>query len=507
MEEINRNIENLIDSVDYLVEFLERTNREKSDETDFSYSELNQNVKGFEKYLKTIQENTSQLKDIKGVLNAHFENIDTLQPKTEEASNVPLNTDIEDKHFAEIQTEIKALVEKIGDLSNTLNQAGIKLDIDVNPANLQQIKEQLEELKLSPQINFDNVLSQLKEVKENFESLQNLDIKNVDFEVLNADKIDSILEKVGEFKNLSIGFKDEDVSNLTKIEESLKSIKDIDFNNLESLKDLDNLKSLKDIQNIELPDMKGLEVLKEIDFDKLSKDISNIDLSGKFKELENLDIDPIIEKINSLNDIKLDNLTLDIDVKDDIFKKVDDINSKISELKDNLSNINISSELNLNVDTTLVKDNIIKDLKDIDVNVKPIVDMSQLDSIEQKEYKINIKTEVDDVDLPNKSLKTSQIQNDISDRDSKLLEQMNLNNEILKTIASNLSNNKAQSVENNTTTNINQSKSITEVKPVDTTVDVNIAILNALSALLDKTGSIYMELLKSRFDSNSSPLL
>ncbi|SRR6266403_1928820 len=492
MEDINKNIENLIDNVDYLIEFLERTNREKSDETDFSSLELNQNIKGFEKYLKSIQENTSHIKEIKDNLNAYFQNIEPLQPKVEEAVNKPLNTDLEQSHFIEIQNEIQLLTDKIGDLANTLNQAGIKLDLNVDSANLEQIKQQLEELKLAPQINFDAVITQLEEVRKNFESLQNLDFNNVDFEVLNVDKIDSILKKVSEFKNISIGFNKEDMANLDKLEQSLQSIKGIDFKNLESLKELDNL-----------------QLLKEIDFGKISKDISNIDLSSKFKDLENLNIDPIIEKINTLKDIKLDNLALDIDVKEDIIKKVDNINTKISELKDNLSNIDFTSDLFVNVDTEKVKDNIREDLKNVDVNIKPTIDLTEIESIERKEYKIKIKTEVDDsnLDFKNVSIKPIQNQKEYNDNNTKILEQLTVNNEIMRNIATHLATTSQQSIENNVTniSSIGENKNITEVKPVENIIDTNTALLQATLALLEKTNAIHLELMKSNFD-NSSPL-
>lgn len=485
MEDINKNIESLIDNVDYLIEFLERSHREKSDETDFSSLELNQNIKGFEKYLKSIQENTSQLKEIKDNLNAYFQNIEPLQPKTEDV-NKPLNTDLEQSHFIEIQNEIQLLTDKIGDLANTLNQAGIKLDLDVDPANLEQIKQQLEELKLAPQINFDAVITQLEEVKKNFESLQNLDIKNVDFEVLNTDKIDSILEKVSEFKNISIGFNKDDIANLDKLEQSLQSIKEIDFKNLESLKELDNLQSLK-----------------EIDFEKLAKDISNIDLGSKFKDLENLNIEHIIEKINTLKDIKIDNLALDIDVKEDITKKVDNINTKISELKDNLSNIDFTSDLNVNVDTETIKNSIREDLKNIDVSIKPTIDLTEIESIEQKDYKIKIKAEVDDSNLEFKDVSTKplQTQKEYNDNNAKILEQLTVNNEIMKSIAIHLASNSQQSIENNVT-NISstaENRSVAEVKPVDNVVDTNKALLQAVLVLLEKTSAIHLELVKSNF--------
>src|SRR6266403_1066018 len=383
MEDINKNIENLIDNVDYLIEFLERTNREKSDETDFSSLELNQNIKGFEKYLKSIQENTSHIKEIKDNLNAYFQNIEPLQPKVEEAVNKPLNTDLEQSHFIEIQNEIQLLTDKIGDLANTLNQAGIKLDLNVDSANLEQIKQQLEELKLAPQINFDAVITQLEEVRKNFESLQNLDFNNVDFEVLNVDKIDSILKKVSEFKNISIGFNKEDMANLDKLEQSLQSIKGIDFKNLESLKELDNLQLLKEI------------------------------------------------------------------------------------------------------------------------------DLTEIESIERKEYKIKIKTEVDDsnLDFKNVSIKPIQNQKEYNDNNTKILEQLTVNNEIMRNIATHLATTSQQSIENNVTniSSIGENKNITEVKPVENIIDTNTALLQATLALLEKTNAIHLELMKSNFD-NSSPL-
>lgn len=476
-KEINKNIENLVDSVDYLIEFFEREKREKSVDSGFSsLDDVSQNIKGFEKYLKTIQENTSQLKDIKQSLNAHFQNIDNLQPKIEEPEEKPLNQDIDQKHFVEIQNEIKQLVSQIGDLTNTLNQAGIKLDIDINPQNLEQIKQQLEELKLSPQINFDSVLEQLDEVKKNFDSLQNLEIKDVDFKVLNADKLDSLLEKIGEFKNVSIEFNQDDINSLTKLEETLQSLKEIDFKNLESLKELDNLKSLEGL-DIKVPDMSGLEALKNIDFDT------------------------VIEKINSLNNIDVKNLVLDIDVKEDINKKVDSISTKISELKDNLANINFTSDLTVNVNTDTVKESIREDLKNVDVNIKPTLDLSELDALKNKEYTVKLKTEIVESNVSMKEVPLKTIQNEKpveTNNNKEILEQLAINNEVLKAIATMMASSKG-TVENNVTniTSSNGGGSVTEIKPVEEAYDPNTALLEAMSALLDKTSAIHLELLKN----------
>lgn len=451
-KEINKNIGNLLNSVEYLIEFLEKQQIDKDNSKEnLSSLEISQDIKGFEKYLKSIENNTSQLKGINQSLNSFFSNLDTLTPKIEENEDFQSNLDLEQRQFIEIQNDIKSLVSKIDDLTNSLDNIGVSLDIDINPQNLELIKEKLAEIDFEPEISFDHVLDQIDLVKENLDSLQNYKFENVDFKILDTDNIENLINDLDKLKNIPIAFKAEDLTTLTQVQGVLTQIQELDLSNIDNLSNLGDLISIKDI-----------------------------------------DLTSISKVMDQMGELK---------------GKIENVKKEIVTLQDSFLQLDLNPNLEFNIDSTKIRADFQNELNTLDVTIKPNIDLTELDKMIEKEYTVSVKPilKINDADLNYRvePLSTVNVKENEKNVDNRLIEQFQDNTKVLQNLVSILSK-PSSVIENNNTNIINteteKGKSIGQVSTVSNSVDSNQVLIQALTTLIDRTNLIHLELVKSRFN-------
>ena len=492
IENININTNNTLNT---MLQKMEAIDDEELEEVEPIQSNIE--LDSFMQNFDTLSDNINDLKAVLSNIGLNI-NLDLETNGIEEIKNelknslfVDFDTDIITEKISLIKDTIENLqdnnqidillnINKIEDVQDDINNLKLKLDsisnIDLNfDVNNLDLNFDVNKLDL----NFDNINEYsniLDNISEKIKGIDNIDIKiNIE------ENIDSINEKLQGLKindNLDISFKinnmndiEDNISSLKENINSLTNIEDLNFDklqdNLDGLK-IDNLESIKNNINQQLNDIKIN--IDNIDDIKLKNLFDSITFDNIKDDLSNLN--QVIESVNELSNINIFDGLNNIDISD--FK------NNISEVVDMLSDIKIKPEL---VD---IPDNI-----NIDLKINPYIEDIDLPTIKTK-------IEIDTEDISNNFNISNSNQNEKNETNAQILNQLMINNDILKGIMGSMNNNQTinQNNTNNETNIVAKAETGTES---DQQMDNMSMLVTSVNEMVESNRKIYKELLKSRF--------
>ncbi len=382
-------LDNIADNFDYLIELLENNKQEKQAglKTDTSLNFLSSEFESFGNYLKSIDSN---IKDNTTKLNAYLDNVATTP-----------ETDIDNPEFALFNENISNLIIKLDELKNNLIQLESNLNINVNTEQIEEIKEKLSS-GLILNIDVPTIDAEIEEINAKLESLNNVSIQ-IDFKK-SFDELGILTEQLENLKNIKLDNLDLSVTgaeNIQKIIDGLESLKDlqnIDFDNQKLINGLDTLKNYQDLNfdnlkksldDIKTIDLSTLDISKLKEVYELNKEaVSELKLGEEILKNLNqpIDVDIDTEKIvSAINNVKkefdtLKNIPIDVDLNIDYNTVLDDMQSKITKITDDIKNsLTIQPELTFKTDKESI-DKIKEEIGSITIDIDP--DFHLIESIQ-----------------------------------------------------------------------------------------------------------------------------
>ena len=525
-EKYIENIDNLAANVEDLIAYLEeaedRKNQDIGSDVDLaSFDSVQTEFSEFNKLLNGIKEvniNTNQ------TLSAYLQKIDDIEVKKEggeeDIEEIDTNTNGFDIELETFNTNLTELLDNFESVKNILQDIGIEYDLNINEESINELKEKLNsELVLDLNIENDGELDNLKQtvediteklntlsindnmdlstwiedlnlIKENLESISNLELDNINFDIFADDNIDDVLSKIESIKNIET---DIDISaDLENIDLLLNKIKDID---VEELKTIDLEVNIKDVEELESID---LEVnVKDIDIDQIKSDI-----------------DTTLEELNNISYVDLD-----IKLKDNIGERLTEIQTELDNFVSELPPLVIASDISFKTEADQILEDIENQIDDVDITIKPNIDLSdQIEQLENNPLELDIQ--------PNIEIDTSQIEKvmaNIPNIDSKNIESLEKqdliiqalqnNNEILQQMTDNISGLVSPADPVGTVTGEsgidleNKDTSIATVNPSEPDAGLSEEgkimkqLLEGMKALVSINEGMRMEMLKSNFNS------
>lgn len=502
-EEILKNLENISDNLEYLIQYLQDKEESKqSNTTDTAALDVISNdFTSFNNYLKSIDTGI-QLSNQK--MSAYLDSITTL-----EGTEVNDNPEIE-----QFNQSINNLIAKLDDLKNNLGTVNTDLNLNIDTTQIDVIKEKLNS-DFVLNFNVADIDSTIDEINQKLQSLNNTPINiNLGDSLTN---LDTLVTELNNLKDLNLDNLNLDIinpENIQKVIDELSKLESFSTLNFDSLKD-----SLQEIQKINLDN---------IDIDKLTKlsDINNktitdINLAENLKTLNEpikieIDSTGVANQINAINEEfkKIQSFKIDLDLNIDFSNQIDEIKTELSKTAEELkTSLVIEPQINYKVNPESLE-TIKNDFNNIELTLNPDTELfSKLKAeLDNQVFNVKVNPVLDSSPVIETRNETDfkVIKDDVENTSNdKLLSYMQENNKLLTNLVDALNNNTAKKeVINVVPETVTTQQSIVNVTP-DTAVtsqenngnDMS-SVVSLLKELVDSNKAIVKKMTKSGFNTD-----
>lgn len=517
-EKYIENIDNLAANVEDLIAYLEEVEQRKNEDKDrdrdinlASFESVQTEFSTFNKFLQDIKNenvktNTTLSAYLQKVEDLDTKDIDPIDDKEsiENIDNInPVNNfDIELESF---NNNLLEMLDKFENIKESIEQLGIEYDLNISEESILEIREKLNN-NLVLDLSIDNVddLNNLSEtisdisssveslnfidigvdfstwvddlnlIKENLESISELDLENINFDVFADDNIDQILEKIETLKDV-------------QIEVDVKT-------------DLDNIDLL-------------LNKIKEIDLERLR----NLDIMVGVGDLNIDDIkDDIENTLEGLNDISY--IEIDLKLKDDIQNRLSEIQTQLDEFVSQLPPLVITSEVGFKTEADQILEDLEDQIADVDITIKPNIDLSeQIEQLNEDgiglDIESNIVIDTSEIQKIMDNMPTVQESNSESlEKQDLIIQSLQNNNEILQSLNDNIVNilNPVSNVETVTGDSgvgvVDETTTVATVSPKDKDDGLSEEakllkqVADGIGLLIKTNDGLRLEMLKSTFN-------
>ncbi len=163
-EEILKNLENISDNLEYLIQYLqEKEETKQGNNTETSLLDVISNdFTSFNNYLKSIDSNI-QVSNQK--MSAYLDSVTTLD-------NTDINSNPELEQFNQ---SIVNLIAKLDELKNNLTSVNANLNLNVDTSQIDSIKEKLNS-EFILNLNISDIDTTIDEINQKLQSLNNIPI-------------------------------------------------------------------------------------------------------------------------------------------------------------------------------------------------------------------------------------------------------------------------------------------------------------------------------------------
>jgi hypothetical protein len=501
-EEILKNLENISDNLEYLIQYLQESKENTPPvDTSATLDLISNDFSSFNNYLKSIDSNV-QVTNQK--LTAYLDSISTL-----ENQGISDNPELEQFNFS-----ITNLIAKLDDLKNNLGSVNTGLNLNIDVAQIDAIKEKLNS-EFVVNLNINDIDATIDEISQKLETLNNIPL-NLNFGDSFQD-LNTLVTELTNLKDLNLDNLNLDIANPENIQKIIDAL-----NQLESMSDvnLDNLKlSLQEIQKIDLSNI-DVDKLNQI-ADVNNKIITDINLNDNLKSLSepikiNVDTTDVLTQINSLTTEfeKIQDLKIDLNLNSNFTGKIEEIKTELSKTANDLkTSLVVEPEISYKLSPESLQ-TIKTDFENIELSLNP-----------DDEFLTKIKTDLDNQEFNVKvnpifdSNPIIETRNEtdfktIKDEDSnpindKILSYMQENNKLLSSLVESMNSNneKKQEVINIIPEKVEKQESVVNVTPetsVQTTQNPNgdtATMVSLLKDLLDVNRNIAKKLTRGNFNS------
>jgi hypothetical protein len=503
-EEILKNLENISDNLEYLIQYLQDKEESKQTNTNdtAALDVISNDFASFNNYLKSI-DTSIQLSNQK--MSAYLDSISTLE-----------NTEVNDNpEIEQFNQSINNLIAKLDDLKNNLGTANVDLNLNIDTTQIDVIKDKLNsEFVLN--FNVADIDSTIDEINQKLETLNNVPINiNLGDSLTNLDTLVTELNNLKDLKLDNLNLDIVNPENIQKVIDELSKLESFSTLNFDSLKE-----SLQEIQKINLDniDIDKLTELSEIN----NKTITDINLAENLKTLNEpikIEIDSagVANQINSINEEfkKIQSFKIDLDLNVDFTNQIDEIKTELTKTAEELkTSLVIEPQINYKVNPESLE-TIKNEFDNIELSLNPDTELfSKLKSeLDNQVFNVKVNPVLDSSPVIETRNETDfkVIKDDAENTSNdKLLSYMQENNKLLTNLVDALNNNNSSKKEviNVVPETVTTQQSIVNVTPntpltsqENNSNDMS-SVVSLLRELVDSNKAIVKKMTKSGFNTD-----
>ncbi len=462
-KEILEKLEDISENLEYLIEYLQESkdNRPTVD-TSATLDLISNDFTAFNNYLKSID---ISVKTTNQNLSAYLDSISTLENQA-----VGDNPELE-----QFNISITNLIAKLDDLKNNLGSVNTGLNLNIDVAQIDAIKEKLNS-EFVVNLNINNIDATIDEITQKLETLNNIPLNlDLNLDIVNPDNIQKIIDELNKLESMS------DI-NLDNLKLSLQEIQKIDLSNI----DIEKLNKIADINN------------------KIITDIINLDSTN------------VVSQINSLTSEfeKIQDLKINLNLSSDFSGKIQEIKTELSKTANELkTSLVVEPEISYKLNPESLQ-TIKSDFENIKLSLNPDDEfLTKIKSdLDNQEFNLKINPVFDFspvIETKNETEFKTIKEEDSNPINDKILSYMQDNNKLLSSLVNliNANNEKKQEVINIVPEKVEKQESVVNVTPeipvqtASNTIGDMSTIINLLKDLVETNRTVAKKLTRGNFNS------